>query len=371
MKGSSVLIIGGGIGGLTSAIALGRRGFRVEVIEKDPAWAVYGVGIIQQSNVVRAVHELGIIDDYIDAGFGFDFVEMHKPDGSLAARIPSQRLVAGYPANVGIGRPALHKVLGDRARGAGARIRLGVTAERIDDSGESVSVSFSDGSRGEFDLVIGADGIYSTTRRMLFPEAAEPEFVGQAVWRYNFAKPPQLDALRVFTGKVTCGLVPLSHDLMYMYLTTAAPGNPRYPHDELAATMRSKLEDAPPPIVPYIEQITNDDEVVYRPLEVVMLDGDWYKGRVLLIGDAAHATTPHLGQGAGMAIEDSIVIAEELENAESVDEAFSAFMQRRGQRCAYVVNASLAICRDQIGAGPPVDYGKATVDMVHTISQPI
>jgi 2-polyprenyl-6-methoxyphenol hydroxylase-like FAD-dependent oxidoreductase len=371
VKGSSVLIIGGGIAGLTSAIALGQRGFRVEVIEKDPDWAVYGVGIIQQSNVVRAVHQLGIIDDYIDAGFGFNFVEMHKPDGSLAARMPVQALVEGYPANVGISRPALHNVLGNRAKDAGARIRLGVTAERIEDNGTSVNVTLSDGSNGEFDLVIGADGIYSTTRAMLFPEHAAARFVGQAVWRYNFPKPTDMDALRVFPGRVNCGLVPLADDLMYMFLTTPAPGNPRYEHGELAATMRSKLDGAPPPISTYIEQITDNDEVVYRPLEVVLLEGDWYKGRVLLIGDAAHATTPHLGQGAGMAIEDSIVIAEELEKADTVEAAFKAFMKRRGERCAYIVNASLAICRDQIGEGPPVDPGKATADMVRTSSQPI
>lgn len=159
MKDKTVLIIGGGIAGLTSAIALGQRGFRIEVIEKDPDWSVYGVGIIQQANVVRAVHQLGILDDYLDAGFGFNFVEVYKPDGEMAARIPVRPLVEGYPANVGIGRPALHKVLGDRAIAEGANVRLGVTAESIEDGGNKVSVDFSDGTSGEYDLVIGADGI--------------------------------------------------------------------------------------------------------------------------------------------------------------------------------------------------------------------
>ena len=258
MGDHSVLIIGGGIGGLTSAIALGQRGLRVDVIEKDPDWSVYGVGILQQANVVRAVAALGIIDDYIEAGFGFDFVEVYRPDGELAARIPVTPLVEGYPANVGISRPALHKVLGDRALAEGANIRLGVTAEAIDDRGSRVSVDFSDGASGDFDVVIGADGIYSTTRSMVFPEAAEPEFVGQSVWRYNFRKPSDLDALRAYEGRVTAGLVPLSPDLMYMFLTTAEAGNPRYDHDTLAASMRRKLDGAPPGISEYVDQITDD-----------------------------------------------------------------------------------------------------------------
>ena len=149
------------------------------MVEKDPEWSVYGVGIIQQANVVRAVAALGILDDYIDAGCGFDFVEMYKPDGEMAARIPVQPLVEGYPANVGIGRPALHKVLGDRAKSAGAEIRLGVTATGIKDDGNKVAVAFSDGFNGEYDLVVGADGIYSATREMIFPEASKPEFAGQ------------------------------------------------------------------------------------------------------------------------------------------------------------------------------------------------
>jgi 2-polyprenyl-6-methoxyphenol hydroxylase-like FAD-dependent oxidoreductase len=371
MKNASILIIGGGIGGLTSAIALGGRDFQIEIIEKDPEWSVYGVGIIQQANVVRAVAELGIIDDYIDAGFGFNFVEVYKPDGEMAARIPVQALVDGYPANVGIGRPALHKVLGDRAKDAGAKIRLGVTADGINDDGTKVSVNFSDGTTGEYDLVIAADGIYSQTRSMLLPEAGSPTFVGQSVWRYNFAKPDELEALRAYEGPIGIGLVPLSAEVMYMYVTTPEPGNPRYARDSLAATLREKLSNAPPGIAEYVEQITDNAGVVYKPLEAYLIDGDWFKGNVVFIGDAAHATTPHLGQGAGMAIEDSIVLAQELAAAETVSEAFGNFQQRRFDRCKYIVDASLAICRSQLGESPRVDQGKATAEMMQVVAQPL
>ena len=371
MNGLSVLIVGGGIGGLTSAIALGKHDYKIDIVEKDPEWAVYGVGIIQPANVVRAVAQLGIIDDYIDAGFGFNFVEIYKPDGELAARIPVRPLVDGYPANVGIGRPALHKVLGERARAAGANVQLGVVVDDLDDDGTKVSVRFSDGTSGDYDVVIGADGIYSKTRSMVFPDAPEPEFVGQSVWRYNFEKPADLDALRAYQGAMGVGLVPLSNELMYMYVTTAEAGNPRYARDKLAESMRGKLAAAPPGIAEYVDQITDNDAVVYKPLEVHVVDGDWYKGRVILIGDAAHATTPHLGQGAGMAIEDSVVLAEELARNSSVADAFRGFQARRFERCKYVVDASLAICRAQLGEGPPVDQAQATADMMRVTAQPI
>ena len=371
MKDLRVLIIGGGIGGLTSAIALRARGFDVEVIERDPTWSVYGVGIIQQSNVVRAMLQLGLLDDYLDAAFGFDFVDIYAPNGVRAARVPSPKLEPDYPANLGIARPALHKVLGDRTIASGARVRLGVTATSIEDRGDRVDLLFSDGSRGSYDIVIGADGLYSATRKTIFPDAPTPEFTGQSVWRYNFARPEGLDSLQAYTGPLGIGIVPLSRDTVYMYVVTPEPGNPWYPKEGLAEKMRAKLAAAPPAIAAMAEQITDDEAVVYKPLEWQFLEGDWHKGRIVLLGDAVHATTPHLGQGAGMAIEDSVVLAEELERAADVEEAFKAFRNRRFQRCKYIVEASRAIGDSQLGKAPPVDYARATQEMFEVVAEPI
>lgn len=371
MSEKNVLIVGGGIGGLTSAIALGQRGFKTAVIEKDPDWSVYGVGIIQQSNVIRAVSALGIIDDYIEAGFGYDFVEVYKPDGELAARIPSPRLVEKYSAQLGISRPALQKVLADRANAEGANVRLGVVVESLHDDGNGVDVTFSDGSSQRYDLVIGADGLYSQIREIVFPDADKPRFAGQAVWRYNFEKPEDVDCLRAYDGPIGMGLVPLSDDLMYMFVTTPEPGNPRYPRDGIAKAMREKLVSAPPRIAGLAEQITDDDGVVYKPLEWHFLDGNWYKGRVVLIGDAAHGTTPHLGQGAGLAIEDSLVLAEELAQSASVEEAFARYQERRFDRCKYIVESSLSICDGQLGRGPRVNQAEATAEMFRVTAEPL
>lgn len=371
MRNLNILVIGGGIGGLTAAIALRQSDHRVTVIERDPDWSVYGVGIIQQANVVRAMDQLGLLQDYLSAGVPFEKVAIHAPDGTLVAEIPTPRLVPGLPANVGIGRPALHKVLGDRTISAGAEVRLGVTVSELIDDGEGVNATFSDGREGRFDIVIGADGVYSDTRARIMPQVPGPEFTGQSVWRYNFPRPADLDALHVYNGPIGAGLVPISQELMYLYVTTPEPGKPVYPRDQLAAAMRTKLERAAPQIRAMAQEITDNAGVVYRPLEGMMLYGDWHTGRVVLLGDAVHATTPHLGQGAGMAIEDSIVLAEEVGRHDDPETAFRAYRDRRFERCRYIVEKSLAICHGQLGRGPQIDNAEATAEMFAVTGKPI
>jgi 2-polyprenyl-6-methoxyphenol hydroxylase-like FAD-dependent oxidoreductase len=368
MRNLSILVIGGGIGGLTAAIALRRRGFTVHVIEKEPVWSAYGVGIIQQGNVLRAVDALGLLDQYVDAGVGFDAVEVFAPDGTLVARVPSHRLLPGRPANLGISRRALQKMLRGAASAAGATTQLGVTASSIDRAG---GVRFSDGSSGQYDLVVGADGAYSTTRAMIFPEAPVPEYSGQAVWRCNLPRPASLDALRVYNGPTGAGLVPTAPETMYMYLTSAEPGNPHQPRHGLAATMRSRAAACAPAIRLLAAGIIDDSEVVYRPLEHLLVEGPWHRGRVVLLGDAAHTTTPHLGQGAGLAIEDSLVLADELARHDDMEAALGAYHERRFERCAWIVRASLAICLGQLGKAPPVDNARATAEMFNVTAQPI
>jgi 2-polyprenyl-6-methoxyphenol hydroxylase-like FAD-dependent oxidoreductase len=371
MTGQRVLVIGGGIGGLTAATALGQKGFDVTVIERSDGRGVEGVGISQQANVVRALARLGLAEDYVRAGFAYDAVEIYAPDGTLVIRTPSRSLIEGYPAAMGIPRRALLRVLADAATAAGAEIRRSTAAVSLEDTGSEVQARFSDGTERSFDLAIGADGIYSQTRRLLFPDTPRPEFTGQAVWRYNLPRPAEFDALHVYNGPTGVGLVPMSDAEIYIYATTSEPDNPQYPTEGLAARMRQRLAGCAPAIRAIAEQIADDARVVYRPLEAIFLEGPWHKGRVALLGDAVHATTPHLGQGGGMAIEDAVVLAEELARHDEPETASDAYRKRRFERCRYVVEKSLEICRGQLGKGPLVDNARAGAEMNALLAEPI
>jgi len=316
----SVLIVGGGIGGLTTAIALRRKGYPVEIIERDPKWSAYGVGIIQQMNVVRAMGEIGVLEAYLSKGSGFNATSIYAgPAGEEVARFETPRLAGEeFPSNAGIRRTDLQSVLGDEAQRLGANVRLGLTVSVFDDTGDAVNVTFSDGSTSSYDIVIGADGIFSATRNVLFPDAPRPSYTGQWVWRYNLPRPQSLDGIQVFSGPCNAGLVPMTQDLMYMYLVSNEDPGMVLPKQGAAKEMLKRFNMAPPQIAEWMDHITDDAGVVARPMEVIFLkDQPWHKGRIVLLGDAVHASTPHLAQGAGMAIEDGLVLAEELSNADN------------------------------------------------------
>lgn len=370
---NKVLIVGGGIGGLCAAIALRRQGVEVDLVEIKSEWTVYGVGIIQQSNVVREMARLGVLDRYLDAAYAFEDVGIYDLQGKALARIPGQRLAGPqYPANVGISRLALHQVLSDTAIELGTQVRLGVTVERYEEFPHDLNVTFTDGSSGRYDLIVGADGVYSKVRGMLYGDTYTPRFTGQAVWRYNFPRHPSIDHLASFTGaEGNAGLVPLADNLMYMFSTSHEPNNPWYEQDQLAATMRDRLAGIGGLVGELREQITDNSQVIYKPMEVLFVDDPWFKDRVVLIGDAAHATTPHLGQGAGMAIEDALVLAEELFGEGDLRTRLQRFMMRRFDRCKYIAENSIMAGEREMAKDAAFDRIGLTKAMLARTAEPI
>ena len=160
-----VLVIGGGIGGLSAAIALHRKGIAVDVVERSVDWSVYHVGIIVQANFVRALAEIGLADEAVAAGFAYKGARFRDKGGAILAELPGVPFVEGYPSDLGLTRPALHKVLTTRVKELGIPVRLGVTFSELADHGDHVTVKFTDGSQGQYDLVIGADGVTTCVAR--------------------------------------------------------------------------------------------------------------------------------------------------------------------------------------------------------------
>lgn len=369
----NALVVGGGISGLCLAIAMRDRGVAVDIAELKTEWTVYGVGIIQQSNVVRAMADLGIVDKYLDAAFPFENPCLYAPDGSLIAKLPGLRLAGpDYPANIGVSRLALHQVLTTEAQARGAKVTLGRTVDRLEQDEDGVDVVFSDGVRGRYDIVVGADGVGSRIRKLLFGDRYAPRYTGQAVWRHNFPRPPEMDHLCAFpTPEGNAGLCPLADDLMYMFVTSAEPGNPHYLTADLPALMRDRLKQYGGIIGELRDTISDPDEIVYRPMEVLFVAEPWFRGRVILIGDAAHATTPHLAQGAGLAIEDAVVLADELENRANVAEAFEGFHRRRYQRCKTICEGSIQVGEWELNHSPEADHKGMLVKMITLAAEPI
>jgi 2-polyprenyl-6-methoxyphenol hydroxylase-like FAD-dependent oxidoreductase len=342
-----VLVVGGGIGGLSTAIALRRIGAEVDVVEINPSWDVYGVGIIQPANALRALAMLGLIGECLAAGHPMEGVRSHDRDGNVLSDIDFE-LPPGVtgPMMNGLPRPALHRILSEHTLSAGANVRTGMTIADLTQGGDAVDVTFADDTRGTYDLVVGADGINSLVRRLVFGPEPEPEYTGQLCWRYNLRRYPGLDRLWMFNGSFgRSGFVPLGEDLMYVLLIEKPPeGSPlRPPEDRLADLMRERLAEYGGPVAEVRDQITDPSKVVMRSVDAILLPPPWYRGRVLLIGDAAHATSPHVGQGAAQAIEDAVVLGEELGSGKPLDEALETFMARRYERCKIVVEGSRQI----------------------------
>ena len=335
---SRVLVIGAGIGGLTAAISLARRGAQADVIEKKAENLVYGVGLSQPGNALRSLKSIGLLDQCYAVGLGADYTQWLRSDGTLIAQTPSARLAdPGRPAYNNIGRPALQRILLNELARLNESPRLGTTAERLETDGEGVDVTFNDGRQSRYDLVLGIDGIRSRTRRMLFGDAFEPVYTGHAVWRIPMPRPSGVNCNMIYfgTGK-KAGLIPLTGDTMYFWVVVNAATNKRMAPELLLKGAREAFGGFGGIVKDVADTIQGPEHVVYSPIEEVILPLPWSKGRVLLLGDAAHAAGPHLGQGAAMAMEDAVMAGDLFAEADELSRKIDEFQNRRYPRTKFI-----------------------------------
>jgi 2-polyprenyl-6-methoxyphenol hydroxylase-like FAD-dependent oxidoreductase len=371
-----ILVIGGGIAGLCASLALRREGFEVSVVERDPEWGVYGVGIIQPGNALRALHSLGLAEACVADGHAIKGDRTFLGDGQTEiAAHEWPPMVPGLPPANGLTRPKLHELLKSRILESGADVRTGVTFETIDPAGDSVDVSFSDGTAGTYDLVIAADGLYSKIRTTIFGAELTPNYTGQVCWRYNLPLIDGLDEIRMYLGpNGSAGFVPLGEDLMYILTIETPMDNQReaVARDGAAAVYRERLESfGGGPVGAVRDLIVDDAAVVVRPMENIIVPAPWYRGRVVLVGDAAHGSTPHCGQGAAQAIEDGIVLAEELAADGTVDDALERFTVRRYERCRAIVEGSERVGQWEQDHSLPIDPDATRNAVIMAASAPL
>ncbi len=348
----TVLVVGGGAAGNAVTVLLRRAGLGVDLVEAKDDWnATAGSGITLQGNALRVLRELGVWEQVEASGFGFGSVGITAPDGTVLHAQDDLRTGGDdLPATVGMQRPLLQRILIDTVRASGATVRLGTTAEILDNDADGVTVRLGDGTEARYDLVIAADGVGSATRAAI-GIADRPEPTGMAIWRIAAPRPAALTRTDLAYGgpAYIAGYCPTSETTLYAYVVEANRDRASIPPDSYADEMR-RLASAYGGFWPEITaHITDPAEVNYTWFDRMLVEGAWHRGRVVLIGDAAHCCPPTLAQGAALSLEDAWVLSRMLTGSDAWDDAlFQAYYERRIARVRPVVEASVQIGQWQL-----------------------
>lgn len=341
-----ILIVGGGIAGCSAAIALSDQGHRVQIVEKQSEWRFQSSGIFVYANGLVSLDALGLLEGIVAAGFGVEdgrnvYLD-HLGEPIVETKYPTpdpERI----PAILGIKRAEMHRVMADRVSALGVPLTLGTTVEDIEQDGSGVDVAFSDNTQGRFDLVIGADGVRSKTRTQI-GVTLTPRYTGFGVWRSVHRRPPALtDKIMMMGPAKRFGIMPISGDKLYTFGTMAEPADAFYPPETWASEMRARFAEFGGPARAFLEELGPETELLYTAVEEVVLPLPWHAGRIVLIGDAAHASTPFMGQGGAMAMQDAVVLAQALSRIDDLDTALTAFGKARYPVCEFVQNVSRAV----------------------------
>jgi FAD-dependent urate hydroxylase len=337
-----ILIVGGGIAGLSLATALHRQGYTPELVERSTAWPAVGAGINLPANGVRVLRALGVGEAADRTAAVVRRWGFFDQQGELLCETDLEELWRDVGPWLAITRVRLQEALLTGAAAVPHRLGVSLTALTQDDN--RVRVRFSDATSGDYDLVVGADGIHSTVRE-LAANTCSPSYAGQMAWRSVIpTRPPGIVEMMVLLGDGRFfGLVPMGEGCTYGF---GAVDGTRF-EDPLAGRLerfRRRFAGFGAPVPSYLAALQSDEQLHFGPIEWVELD-EWYRGRVVMIGDAAHAGPPHMAEGGCMAMEDALVLADVLRTADSVEAALGAYVRRRRPRADWVQEQSRAAAR--------------------------
>jgi FAD-dependent urate hydroxylase len=334
VSGRRVLIVGGGIAGLALAPMLARAGVSLEVIEREPAWRPSGTGIYLPGNAARALRALGLEAHVASRAVEIPWQRFRDQRGRLLFEVDVAELWRSVGPCLAIHRADLHELLLEAA--GDVPIRLGLTVNRVTDQDRIVSVELSDGTSGDYDLVVAADGIGSAVRRLTFGPTALPRPVGQIGWRFLAPRPPELTTWSVMLGRRTAFLtLPIGDDRVYCYCDVVSPRDPDSAEYDPAERLRQLFSEFAEPAPTLLDALDAAADIHVSTIEEVALDS-WAREHVVLIGDAAHATSPNMAQGAAMALEDALVLTDCLQRIPAIPDAIAAFQARRRPRTDWV-----------------------------------
>ena len=370
---SSALVVGGSIAGMNAAITLAQQGVKVDLIEL--AEQPLGASLAFSGRAAETLVELGIYDEVHATGtpFGPDSTAASLRDstGKLISPPPKRPTWPGAVEAVAVYRPVFLKVAAAAAERQGVRIRKGVSYESIDNAEDAVTVVFNDGETGRYDLLVAADGIGSKTRSLIFPEAPKPKFSGQLSIRWMAPGPAIADEGWYSSPAGRLGFYYLPQDLIYIPAVINMPEWRWLSDEEVRAMFLDLLDSMTAPAIRELRsRVTDDSQFIGRPFEWILVPDRWFKNRVLLIGDAAHATSAHMGMGGGMALEDAVVLGKSIAAAATLPEALAAFMERRFERVKLVVETSVKLGELEQQKAPPSENHALMTKAFATLGQP-
>ena len=321
-----VLVVGGGIAGLATARALLQRGIEADVVERAAAWSDPGAGIYLPANSVRALSLLGLEAPLLDQANEIKRQLFLDQRGRVLLDVDLRAVWGAIGPCVAISHRLLHELLRK-----GIPVRLGTTATALDDDGSGVRVTFANGSTDLYDFAVGADGVHSWVRSTIFG-GADATFVGQASWRFIVDGFPEISD---WTGLIGRGkaflMLALGDGQIYCYadVNSGRPVDPTGADPSKLVELHGDFAHPVPEILK--ERLTADQRPYFSPIEEV-IQQPWVRGRVVLVGDAAHAMSPNMAEGAGMALEDALILAETIVAGRPLEE----FEARRRPRVAFV-----------------------------------
>jgi 2-polyprenyl-6-methoxyphenol hydroxylase-like FAD-dependent oxidoreductase len=346
---SSVLVIGAGTAGMATAALLADRGVKVELVEAKADLSGLGSGITLQGNALRILRQLGVWEQVSAHGYGFDTIGIRAPDpaGTLVAEVHDAHTGGpDLPATFGMLRWDLARILIDRATAAGVKLRFSTTPTRLNQDERGVDVTFDDRSAARFDLVVGADGLRSWTRRAIGIDV-EPAALGMGAWRVLLPRPASITRTEIVYGgpAYLAGYSPTGEDSIYAYLIEDLRHRSSLPPAECIAIIRELAAAYHGPWDDVRASLTDEAPVNYTAFESHIVPAPWNRGRVVIIGDAAHSCPPTLAQGAAMALEDAAVLSELLLSQDSPEDVWPRFTARRQERATAVITSSVQLAQ--------------------------
>lgn len=372
---NKVAIAGAGVTGLAAAIQLAKAGVDVDVFEAKPELSALGSGISLQGNALRVFDALGAWDDIRAAGYPFEGLNLRAPGpgAPIVAELPDVKTGGpDYPAAMGMPRPELARILLDHAQRAGADVRFGVRVTGVEQHADTVWVSSDDAVLGTYDLLIGADGLNSAVRELIGIET-KPEPTGMGIWRSFVSRPSEVVRSELYYGGPVyiAGYTPTGEDTMYAFLVEKAQHRFSVSDEEATRIMLEESRAYDGPWNAIRADLENGAHANYTWFTKHLVSEPWNRGRVVILGDAAHSCPPTIAQGAAQGLEDALVLTELLTGRDAVEASlWDEFHARRLPRAKAVVEASVQLGQWQIDGDRDADAGGLIFGIAQQMAQP-